>query len=467
MIRLNVPYVQKDEAKALGAKWNYTQKFWYCEDDEVDKFLRWYDDGDRTEAPTVSSEGERFLTVRDINELAENWFEENPVFDLVRVRGEIIDHSVWNGAHFFNIKDADPDISQTTRYQLRCVVWSNTASTALKDMTVEDGMEVGLVGRLQFNTRYGSAQLVVARLVDLGEGEDTRQLELLKAKLQAEGIFDPEHKKPIPRYPAKIGIVSSKDGDAIRDICRVAHDRNPYVQLFLYHVTVQGASAPSSIIDGIKQMDKRGYDLIIVSRGGGARGDLAAFDDEMVVRTVYNAKTPIVSGVGHENDWTLIDHVSDMRFATPTYAAQGVIPDVMTDIRRLESLRSSMKYSMEKILHTRRLLLSSKTERLERYNPEAVLREKKERLNTLVMRLDAAMRDAYLARVHRFELAVASLHGNSPTAKLVRGFGYLTKDEKPVLSVKDVAPGEEIVIRIHDGSIRTGVIETSENAKGI
>ena len=400
---------------------------------------------------------DEYVTVSAVNEMVATYFDNNSLFRFVKVKGEISNHAEWNGHHFFTVKDS---VSV-----LRCVIWKSSVPTALS-FALEEGKEVGLLGSLRFNTKKGEGQLIVAKVVDLGEGGESAELKLLREKLKAEGIFDIEHKKPIPKYPKKVGIVSSKEGDAIRDICRVAHDRNPYVQLFLYNVTVQGASAPASIVEGIRAMDGRGYDLIIVSRGGGAREDLAPFDDENVVRAVYDAKTPIVSGVGHERDWTLIDLAVDVRFSTPTYAAQGVFPDVMSDIRRVHQLEESIKRGIGNTIKRRFLLLDSRRERLERYSPEAVLVQKQDRLKKLADGLERAMISVVDQRKHRLEVMIARMHGLSPTAKLIGGFGYVTADGKPVTDVGAVKPDDNILIRLHDGEIETKVLKVNRLSEG-
>lgn len=446
MIRLDVPFREKDRAKALGARWNYAEKFWYCEDDQIDLFREWYR---APEEPVTDGEGNKYETVSAINEMIVQYFDSKPEFQFIRVKGEVSNYSLWKGHHFFTIKDSSS--------VLKCILWEQTAQTGL-DFELKDGQEVGLVGSLRFNAKRGEGELIVARVHDLGEGGENQELKLLKEKLQAEGLFDIEHKKPIPPYPKRIGIISSKEGDAIRDICRVAHDRNPYIGLFLYSVTVQGQSAPDSIIEGIRKMDEGGYDLLIISRGGGSREDLAPFDDERVIRAVYAANTPVVSGVGHERDWTLIDLVVDKRFSTPTYAAQGVIPDVMVDIRRLHQLERSMKAGIGQVLRRKMLLLDSRRERLERFNPEVVLQRNQEKLTILTERMQELIRQQIRQRKHRCDVLIATLNGRSPTAKLVQGFGYISRDEKPVKSVGDVRRDEELQITIHDGEIRAKVL---------
>lgn len=471
MVQLDVPYREKDDAKALGAKWNYSDKHWYCEEDQLERFARWYhgdllagdagtDEDDSPGKNIVSKDGESvsdgFESVTAVTDMIATYFLNNSMFQIVRVKGEVSNYSLWKGHHFFTIKDSAS--------VLKCTLWKNTADL-LPEFKLEDGKQVGLLGSIRFNTRRSEGELVVARVFDLGEGDEKLELKLLKEKLQAEGLFDIEKKKEIPKYPSKIGIVSSKDGDAIRDICRVAHDRNPYVQLFLYSVTVQGASAPASIIDGIRKMDAGGYDLIIVSRGGGSSEDLSPFDDEGVVRAVFAAQTPVVTGVGHERDWTLIDLVADKRFSTPTYAAQGVIPDVMSDIRRIKQLDASIQSCIRQIVRKKLLVLESKRERLGRYDPKVVLQRNMDRLVRLSDGLHVNIDELMNRRKHRLDVQIATLHGNSPTAKLVKGFGYISREGEPVTSVDMISRDDELVLSIHDGQIKTRVTEVIKQEK--
>ena len=469
MVQLDVPYREKDEAKALGAKWNYSDKHWYCEEDHLERFARWYhgdllsassEDDEDSSTEIVSKKAESatdgFESVTAVTDMIATYFLNNSMFQVVRVKGEVSNHSLWNGHHFFTIKDAAS--------VLKCTLWKNTADL-LPEFKLEDGKQVGLLGSIRFNTRRSEGELVVARVFDLGEGDENLELKLLKEKLQAEGLFDLEKKKEIPKYPERIGIVSSEKGDAIRDICRVAHDRNPYVQLFLYSVTVQGTSAPASIIKGIRKMDAGGYDLIIVSRGGGSSEDLSPFNDEGVVRAVFAAKTPVVTGVGHERGWTLIDLVADKRFSTPTYAAQGVIPDVMSDIRRINQLNASIRAGIRQIVRKKLLVLESKRERLGRYDPRVILQRNKDQLARLTDGLHTGIDDVVKRRKHRLDVQIATLHGNSPTAKLVKGFGYISKEGEPVTSVDEVRTDDELMLSIHDGQIKTKVIDVIKQEK--
>lgn len=464
--RLNVPYREKDEAKALGAKWNYTEKFWYCEGELTDGLRRWYDDPEQknenypeisnmTEIQTsLANDDDLYKTVSQVNQMIYDQFDDTVSFQMIMVKGEVTNYSGHKGRnYYFAIKD---DMSL-----LPCFMWEDTASSVLK-FKLEQGQQVAIIGKLDYYKAGGRSQLIVRQIINIGDGAANLAYLKLKAKLEAEGLFDEAHKKPIPKYPEKVGIITSKDGQAIKDICKVASKRNPYVQLILYHVNVQGKNAVTTIIEGIRYMDAQGVDTIIVGRGGGSDEELMAYNDEMIARTVYEAVTPVISAVGHEGHWTLIDYVSDKRVATPSEAAEEAVPDVMVDVMRVSRLKKSIEVNMYNQLEQRKLLLRAGMALLEKNSPESKLKERVDRLSVLSERLNDNMTKALDFRKHRFELLVAGLHGLSPTAKLVNGFGYISKAGKPVTSVKEVRENDLIKIDIHDGFIVTNVAEVGD-----
>ena len=257
-----------------------------------------------------------------------------------------------------------------------------------------------------------------------------------------------------------VGIVTSKDGKAIGDICKTAAERNPYVQLLLYHVSVQGKYAVESILEGIRTLDQMGVDTIIVGRGGGSDEELMTYNDERIVRAVFQAVTPVISAVGHEGNWTLTDYAADYRESTPTKAAVKAIPDVMADQRRLAQLQQTLIMQIRSQLQQRKLMLEAKVNRLQALDPRRILKEKQDRLQNLTEQLQHKMQAAYELRRHRCEVLITQLHGLSPTAKLVKGFGYISAEDKPVTSVYQVHAGENIQVRIHDGQIHAQVTET-------
>ena len=558
-IRLSVPYREKDEAKALGAKRNPLGTYWYCEVLN-EGLMRWYrgphitfdDDGNviddnLTPDPTdneagnvTDNENENeqndeeniFLTangpinlaeysnVSDISDMISNKYRSIPEFRRIMVKGEVTNYSGHSTHYFFDIKD--------DRAILHCFMYENVGQNIL-DFELENGQQVAIAGSFDLYQASGKSQLVVTQIANIGDGASMLAYIRLKERLEAEGLFLADHKKPIPKYPEKVGIITSKSGQAIQDICKVAPKRNPYVQLELYHVNVQGRNAVNTILSGIRYMDARGYDTIIIGRGGGGLEELMAYNNEAIARAVFEARTPIISAVGHQGHWTLIDYVADIRAATPSEAAEEAVPDVMMTVNRVKLLEKSIRVNMLNKLDQRKHILNEIKARLQKNSPERKLKEQKAKLeflskqindnmvriteekkNHLILlserignnmiriakdrrnlidqlsekldnnivrivkekrsrydrlseRLDRNMLSLYKEKKHRFEILVEKLNGLSPTAKLVRGFGYISHDGKAVTTVDDVKAGDSIVMRIHDGEINADVTKINKN----
>ncbi len=476
--KLNVPFKDKDEAKKFGAKWYSEDKYWYYSGDELPEGLRrWYPlykpvdgkegvyldtetgeiIGDSSEITPVNNETvndlddpyAKYRTVSEINRMISDIVNATNEFRAILVKGEVTNFDGKKGRHYyFAIKDDSA--------LLPCVMWDSTAAYALK-FKLEKGQQVAIAGSLEYYDAQGKAQLIVSTIENIGDGEANLAFIKLKAKLEAEGLFAPERKKSIPKHPEQVGIITSKNGQAIKDICKIAEKRNPYVQLILYHVNVQGVNAVSTIVNGIKTLDGMGLDTIIVGRGGGSDEELNSYNHERIARAVAEAKTPIVSAVGHQGHWTLIDFVADKRVATPSEAAEETIPDVMTDISRIELLKNTIRDRMKAIIENRRLLIKSTLSDIEKNSPQNRLNENKDRLKHFSELMDMNIRSAFQKYNNRFEVLLAELNGLSPTAKLVGGFGYVTKENKPVKNVADVKPGDDINIRMHDGDIAATV----------
>ena len=473
--KLNVPFKDKDEAKEFGAKWYSEDKYWYYSGDELPEGLRrWYPlykpvdgkegvyldtetgeiNGDSSEITPVNNEAvndpyAKYRTVSEINRMISDIVNATNEFRAILVKGEVTNFDGKKGRHYyFAIKDDSA--------LLPCVMWDSTAAYALK-FKLEKGQQVAIAGSLEYYDAQGKAQLIVSTIENIGDGEANLAFIKLKAKLEAEGLFAPERKKSIPKHPELVGIITSKNGQAIKDICKIAEKRNPYVQMILYHVNVQGVNAVSTIVNGIKTLDGMGLDTIIVGRGGGSDEELNSYNHERIARAVAEAKTPIVSAVGHQGHWTLIDFVADKRVATPSEAAEETIPDVMTDISRIELLKNTIRDRMKAIIENRRLLIKSTLSDIEKNSPQNRLNENKDRLKHFSELMDMNIRSAFQKYNNRFEVLLAELNGLSPTAKLVGGFGYVTKENKPVKNVADVKPGDDINIRMHDGDITATV----------
>ena len=339
---------------------------------------------------------------------------------------------------------------------MRSVMFKGNVISGLK-FRLEEGQSVYVQGSINVYERDGAYQLYARKIV---QDEDTKgklfaEYEKLKARLYEEGLFDFEVKKKIPEYPKKVGIVTAETGAAIQDIMNIAKRRNPYVQLILYPAKVQGEGAAETIARGIKKLDAMGLDTIIVGRGGGSIEDLWAFNEEIVARAIYDAKTPIISGTGHEVDNTIADYVADLRAPTPSAAAELAIPDIMSTIRNVSSLRLQLDRSIRNIVNEHRSRLQNLKLRIESKSPEKLLHDRQQYLSVLTDGLHNSMNNKLNSYKNRLEVSIARLDGLSPTAKLKGGFGYVEAGDKPLTSVKQVKSGDEVKITLSDGSMST------------
>ena len=494
MIRLSVPYAEKDEVKKYGARWNAGGKFWFYPGDTLPEELkRWALKGEMPAgaAGTAGTAGtgqpiplteplpeqESFLTVSQLSELIRDRYYRDPVLHAFTVRGEVTNLNEKipqdGSAHlYFSLKDPDALVS--------CILWKDEVKNALA-APLKNGQMVSLKGALDYFPGQGRTQVRAERIAELGAGGASLALLQLHKKLEREGLFSPEWKKPIPGHPRAVGIVTSRSGQAIQDICKIAARRDPFVQLVLYPVTVQGKNAAASIVKGIRVLDAYGVDTIIVGRGGGSEEELNAYNDEAVVRAVFAARTPVISAVGHAGNWTLIDFAADKRVATPSEAAEEAVPDVMTERRRLQSLTRELSSLFRNQLLQKKRRLDVQRTALETWHPRRLLEKRKTRYDYLrekmtaavqavlqrevtryqqqTSALNAGIRAVYERKKHRFELNAARLHGLSPTAKLVKGFGYISLAGVPLTSTAQARPGDLITVRIHDGELEAGVTQ--------
>ena len=369
----------------------------------------------------------------------------------ITIKGEVSNCKYHSLGHiYFSLKDETGSIP--------AVMFKGNAVTGL-DFNMKDGQSVIVSGSVGVYERDGRYQLYASKIKLDGAGKLYEEFERLKNKLNEEGLFDFDLKKPIPKFPKKVGIVTAKTGAAIQDIINIARRRNPYVQIVLYPAKVQGEGAADTIVAGIKTLDAMDMDTIIVGRGGGSIEDLWAFNEEKVVRAIYEANTPIISGTGHEIDITLADYAADLRAPTPSAACELAIPDIMTTLNHLESMDRALRLHMDNKLSVMKLKLDRYQDKLNHLNPVFKLEQQNQYLADLYDRLKLAMNNKYESNLHRLELLTARLNGLSPTAKLINGFGYIESDEKPVLGVDMLSKGDRLNITIHDGNI-TAVVDS-------
>lgn len=397
-------------------------------------------------------------SVTEINQYIKNMFIRDLFLNCVYVKGEVSNCKYHTSGHiYFTLKD--------TSGQLSCVMFAGQRK-GLK-FRLEEGQSVIALGSINVYERDGKYQLYANEIMMDGLGILYERYEKLKSNLEAEGLFDEAHKKPIYPYPEKVGIVTASTGAAIQDIINIARRRNPYVQLILYPAQVQGIGSAESIAKGIRELDKQGLDTIIIGRGGGSIEDLWAFNEEIVARAIYACKTPIISAVGHETDTTIADYVADLRAPTPSAAAELAISDNRALISRmLEYRRQLVKEMLQKLTYQQAKLKELKM-RLLYASPSYQIKQKRQFLMNAEQSLNQKMNQRIIEKRHLLELYISKLTGLSPLSKLNQGYGLVIgEDQKPVQSVTKIIKNEILTISVLDGDIRARVEEVSEIKRG-
>ena len=390
----------------------------------------------------------KVFSVTQINTYIKRMFQSDYALRRISIKGQVSNCKYHSSGHiYFSLKDEGSQIS--------CVMFANARYDGLK-FELEDGQEVVVDGNISVYERGGSYQLYAQEIRLNGIGELYEAYEMLKQKLYEEGLFDHEKKKPIPKNPKKIGVVTARTGAAIHDIISTAKRRNPYVQLILYPAKVQGDGASDTIVAGIKALDQYGVDIIIVGRGGGSIEDLWAFNEEKVARAIYEAQTPIISGTGHEVDTTIADYAADLRAATPTAACELAVPDIREVMEGITNREYTLRTLLKQVVRRYQMKLQQYQITIANFDPRFQLQEQKMHLAELEEQIHAVMKNKMTDYQHKLELYTKELHGLSPTAKLINGFGYIEgSNGEPVTSVKKVMEGDQISLTISDGTIIT------------
>lgn len=400
----------------------------------------------------------KVFSVSQINSYIKRMFQSDYALRKISIKGQVSNCKYHSSGHiYFSLKDEGGQIS--------CVMFANSRSQGLK-FDMDDGQEVIVSGNVSVYERNGTYQLYADEIRLDGLGDLYIAYEQLKQKLYEEGLFDHEKKKAIPKNPKKIGIVTAKTGAAIHDIISTAKRRNPFVQLILYPAQVQGDGAAKTIVKGIRSLDAYGVDTIIVGRGGGSIEDLWAFNEEIVARAIYEAKTPIISGTGHEVDTTIADYAADLRAATPTAACELAVPDIRDVIDGIQNRAYTLQTLFDHVIRRYQIQLKEYQLKIFDYDPKYRLQEQKMRLSDMEERLSSSMKEKMIQYRHRLELLTGTLHGLSPTAKLINGFGYLEdSDGKPLISVNRAKEGESVYITLSDGMIRARIEEIQQRSR--
>ncbi len=397
------------------------------------------------------------LTITQINEYIRAMMDQDALLTGLAVKGEISNYKVYpSGHHYFTLKDEGAS--------LRCVMFRSSA--VKMKFRPENGMKVIAMGRIAVYPRDGGYQLYCSAMALDGVGDLHAAFEQLKSKLAAQGLFDPAHKKPLPRLPGTIGIVTSSAGAAIHDMLRILRKRYPLTKVLLLPVRVQGAEAPHEIAAAIRYANRYQLaDLLIVGRGGGSMEDLWAFNDELVAHAIYDSVIPVISAVGHEPDVTISDYVADLRAATPSNAAELAVPDQDALRQNMDTMLASMATALQRQLKASRTHLNVLAASPALQSPDVYLQQRRKTLANM----DDRVKSLYLQSVNRYRArfiaGTAKLDALSPLKVLTRGYSMAQTDQGDIVrSVNQVCVGETIRITVSDGSICGTVTGKKENA---
>ena len=388
--------------------------------------------------------GQEALTVSELNARIKGLIESDPVLGSVCVRGELSNYKVYpSGHHYFTLKDAESS--------LRCVMFRFAASKLR--FRPESGMGVTVWGRVSVYPRDGAYQLYCEDIMPEGAGDLQVAFEQLKEKLQREGLFDPAHKKPIPRYPERIAVITSSAGAAVHDIIRVLRKRWPVAKVILLPVRVQGVEAPPEIVGALRYANRyKVADVIITGRGGGSIEDLWAFNDERVARAIYESELPVISAVGHEPDVTIADYVADLRAATPSNAAELAAPD-MSELREaIMSARARLDQAVDRGIRERRKRLEELGSRRVMRSPTGFIDQRRLELDSIRLRLDSAATRKLGRERQQFAALAAKLDALSPLKVLGRGYSIaLDSEGRAVKEAGQLRPGDRLSLRLAKG----------------
>jgi exodeoxyribonuclease VII large subunit len=396
-----------------------------------------------------------YWSVSELTRYLRDLLESDANLQDLWVRGEISNLSRPTSGHmYFTLKDSTAS--------LRCVMWRNAVNRLLA--LPRDGEAVEVHGNIDVYEAAGQYQLYADLIRPAGEGELYQEFLRLKARLEAEGLFELERKRPIPRWPQRIGIVTSPTGAAIRDMLNTLQRRYPILEVILAPTQVQGQDAPLGIVEAIEKLNRLVKpDVILVGRGGGSIEDLWAFNDERVARAISASEAPVISGVGHETDFTIADFVSDLRAPTPTAAAELATPNRVDLLDSLSDLTQGMNRALQGVINDQRWRLNRVENRLALRSPVSLIRSDRQRLDDLTRRAVMILNHELKIQTTRLSGLMQRLGSLNPQAVLRRGFAVVTHtDGRLVRSARQVKVEEALNVRVEDGQFRVKVSDQSE-----
>ncbi len=388
-------------------------------------------------------------SVGQINRYIKNMFTQDFFLQKIYIKGEVSNCKYHTSGHiYFSLKDETGCMA--------CVMFAGQRRGL--SFRMKDGDKVVVGGSVDVYERDGRYQLYAREISLEGAGALYERFLALKQELEEMGMFAQEYKQPIPKLVRRLGVVTAPTGAAVQDIRNIAGRRNPYLQIILYPALVQGEQAAASIVRGIQMLDNAGVDVIIVGRGGGSIEDLWAFNEECVARAIFECRTPVISAVGHETDFTIADFVADLRAPTPSAAAELAVQDFRSIVEQLRSYDARMKRAFAGRLELYRNRLFHYQTKLFYLSPQSRLRENRQYLADLEERFAEAMKARLLESRHRISLYAQRLEGLSPLRKLSQGYSYVADAQgRAVTSISKINEGDTLTVSVTDGTIETQV----------
>lgn len=391
-------------------------------------------------------------TVSRVNNYIKNMFQADFVLNRLSVKGEVSNCKYHSSGHiYFTIKDDNSN--------LNCIMWRSSA--AKMNFRLEQGMQVTVTGKIDLYESTGTCQLYATSIQQDGTGDLFIKYQQLKAELEEMGVFAQEYKKRIPDYAMKIGVATASTGAAIRDIINITTRRNPYVQLYLYPTLVQGEGAAPSIVKAIKALDAMNLDIIIVGRGGGSIEDLWAFNEREVAMAAFECNTPIISAVGHETDYTIIDFASDLRAPTPSAAAELAVFDYNSFMQKLTGARDRLDMAVNGVIGQYRNRTENYRLSLAKSSPEHLISDRRAKLAGLEQRINNSINSLVKDKKNRLSVFAARLDGVSPLKKLTQGYSFaVNSDGDNIRTIDEVKADDTMTLYVADGAIESKVVST-------
>ena len=395
------------------------------------------------------------VTVSQLNRYIKELFSDDNILRNVIVKGEVSNLKESRGNYYFSLKDEQAAI--------QCIVFTNYSGASVDLSNISDGAQIIVYGKVAVYEKGGTYAIYVSKIENSGLGEYFIKLEELKKRLSELGMFDESYKKEIPKYSRNIGVVTAENGAAIRDIFKTIKDKNPYANVVLYPSLVQGENAYKTIVDGIMELDKMDLDVIIVGRGGGSIEDLYCFNDERVAYAIFNAKTPIISAVGHEINDSISDLVADKRVATPTAAGELATFSYADFENDIENYKLTLDNIIEEKIDRLKEKLDNAKKQISFLSPRARVDRYKDNLKHIRVNLKNSISSKMQNVKSELRNYIEMLKSRDPLESISKGMAYTTnKSGKKIKSIRDVKIGTLILSRVKDGTIESQVIKINK-----